>query len=304
MNPEIWAIAGGKGGTGKSFISSGLGFMLARRGKRVVLLDADWGGANLHSFLQIKKPLHTLTSFFDESMALNQLIVETRVPNLHLIPGDIRSLNPDNIKYTQRLKLYRHLKALDYEHVVMDLGAGSQLNIIDSFLVAHRMIVVIVPEITAIENLYHFLKRTIFRKISQVLRHYELKDIAKTAWRDRKSHQITNLKEFIAYLKGVSEEVSTIIERELPSLRIHFILNQVRSKEHIEMGLSIKSVIVKYFGIEAIFAGYVDYDEHFWRNINEQAAFADVDSESDILSRVGDITQNIIQGTHIKRVDF
>jgi len=304
MNPEIWAIAGGKGGTGKSFLSSGLGFMLARNSKKVVLLDADWGGANLHSFLQIKKPVYSLTSFFDGSMSLEELIVETRVPNLHLIPGDIRSLNPDTIKYSQRLKLYRQLKSIDCEHVVMDLGAGSQLNIIDSFLVANKMIVISVPEITAIENLYHFLKRTIFRKISQVLRQYDLKDMAKLAWRDRKDHKITNLKEFIGYLKGVSEEIGLIIDKELPAMKINLILNQVRNKEHVEMGLSIKSVIVKYFGIDAIFTGYVKYDEEFWQNINDQAIFADVNSTSEILSMVSTITDNITAGTQIKRIDL
>ena len=45
--PEVWAVGGGKGGTGKSFFSSSVALCLADAGKRVVLVDADLGGANL-----------------------------------------------------------------------------------------------------------------------------------------------------------------------------------------------------------------------------------------------------------------
>ncbi len=56
MKSEIWAIGGGKGGTGKSFLTSSIGRNLAQSGYRVTLIDADLGGANLHSFLKIRKP--------------------------------------------------------------------------------------------------------------------------------------------------------------------------------------------------------------------------------------------------------
>ena len=54
--PQIWAIGGGKGGAGKSVVSTVLAFWLARMGKRTVLVDVDLGGANLHTLLGIKSP--------------------------------------------------------------------------------------------------------------------------------------------------------------------------------------------------------------------------------------------------------
>ena len=66
MSAEIWAIGGGKGGTGKSLITSGLAIYLADIGKKVTLIDADLGGANLHSILKIIKPKHSLTDFFEK----------------------------------------------------------------------------------------------------------------------------------------------------------------------------------------------------------------------------------------------
>ena len=65
---NIWTIGGGKGGIGKSFIASSIGSCLASNNKKVVLVDADLGGANLHSFLGINRPKATLTDFLDKKI--------------------------------------------------------------------------------------------------------------------------------------------------------------------------------------------------------------------------------------------
>lgn len=90
--------------------------------------------------------------------------------NLTLITGDIHSLTSDTIKFTQKLKLFRQLMKLNAQNVVIDLGAGSHLNTLDTFLVADKMIVVLVPEMIAVENMYHFVKNTLFRKVKKPLR--------------------------------------------------------------------------------------------------------------------------------------
>lgn len=54
---HIVAVGGGKGGAGKSLLAANLAIYLTTMGKRVVLLDADLGGANLHSFVGVERPL-------------------------------------------------------------------------------------------------------------------------------------------------------------------------------------------------------------------------------------------------------
>lgn len=56
VKANIWAIAGGKGGTGKSVITANLGIVLSSLGKKVILIDGDLGGANLHICLNIRHP--------------------------------------------------------------------------------------------------------------------------------------------------------------------------------------------------------------------------------------------------------
>ena len=61
---QIYAIGGGKGGSGKSFLTANFGALFARQGINTVLVDLDLGGSNLHSLLgfrQVKKGLKQLS---------------------------------------------------------------------------------------------------------------------------------------------------------------------------------------------------------------------------------------------------
>ncbi len=268
MKSEIWAIGGGKGGTGKSIITTTLGIYLAKQGKKVSLIDADLGGANLHSFLRIKKPKKSLTDFFEKKSPLKEIIIKTGVPNLQLIVGDINTFNPTSIKYTQKLKFFRHIISINSEFILIDLGAGTHLNTIDSFLLADKKIVVTVPEITSIENLYNFIKKALFRKINRILRDHQLKDVARNAWKNRNVNEIKDIKTFLYYLKKSSNQIKNLIDKELENFKIDIILNQVRNPNDIEIGFSIKSLLIKYLGIDVNFSGYIKYIDSFWDYYN------------------------------------
>ena len=80
--PQIWAIGGGKGGAGKSVVSTVMAFWLARIGKRTVLVDVDLGGANLHTLLGIKSPSKTLNDFITRKFEIVEDIVNLYEWNL------------------------------------------------------------------------------------------------------------------------------------------------------------------------------------------------------------------------------
>src|ERR1700737_2923194 len=86
---HIIAIGGGKGGVGKSLLAANLGIYLAQLGKRVVLIDADLGGANLHTFVGVERPKVTLGDFFEKRVArIEDCIVDTGVKGLGLVSGE------------------------------------------------------------------------------------------------------------------------------------------------------------------------------------------------------------------------
>ncbi|MDA8165335.1 MAG: P-loop NTPase [Desulfobacteraceae bacterium] len=296
---EIWAIGGGKGGIGKSFLISCLGTALAGRGKRVVLVDADLGGANLHSLLGIGRPKASLTSFFEKKVPLAELVVATGIDHLGLLTGAIGSLDPDHIKYTQKLKFFGQIKKLDAEYVLIDLGAGTHFNTIDTFLLADRLLVVTVPEITAIENLYFFLKNTFFRKLVHACTEQGLKELLRKAWLDRRRHNIQNFIEFLAHLRGLSPRLERLIEEQLDTFTIQIVLNQVKLRQDIVIGHSIRSVCKKYYGLSSRYAGYVEHDDLVPRCINNRQSFMQAYPASRSAGQIELVADNVLTGGEV-----
>ncbi len=297
---EIWAIGGGKGGTGKTFITSSMGTYLAGKGKRIVLIDVDIGGANLHSFLGISRPKKSLSFFFEKGVPLSKLALKTGIGNMYLITGDIHSLASDSIKFTQKLKLFRHILKLNKQYVLIDLGGGSHSNTIDTFLIADKMIAVLEPEIIAIENMYHFIKNSLFRKLKMSLRSYGFKEVVEYMWGNREKYKINNLNELIECLKNSFSSIGDILDKELSNFKIYLILNKVRSSQDIIIGSSIKSIFMKYLGLETQFVGYLEYDDTIWRSIRERKPFMMNYGTSRSAKEIATFTENILQGREIK----
>ncbi|HDZ27686.1 MAG TPA: MinD/ParA family protein [Candidatus Aminicenantes bacterium] len=297
---KIWAIGGGKGGTGKTFVTSAMGTYIARKGKRVTLIDIDIGGANLHSFLGISRPKKSLTDFFEAGASLNKLAVKTGVDNMSLITGDIHSLASDNIKFTQKLKLFRHIMKLNKHYVIIDLGAGSHNNTLDTFLMADKKIVILEPEITSVENMYHFIKNALFRKLRMSLREYGFKDIVEQMWERREEYGIKSLRELIDSIRVNFSHVGDIIDKELSDFKLSLVLNKIRSSDDILIGSSVKSIFMKYLGVDTKFAGFVEYDDSVWKSVRERRPFMLNYSLSRIAKEVEVFTENLLKGKEIK----
>ncbi len=297
---EIWAIGGGKGGIGKSFIISSMGNYLARQGKKVVLVDADLGAANLHTFLGMGRPENSLTDFFENRASLSALRVKSGIDNLELLAGAIHSMVPENIKYAQKLKFFRHIKKLEADFILIDLGAGVHFNTIDTFLLADKKIVVIVPEITAIENMYGFIKNVFFRQLMNTLGSNGFKDEFKAAWEGRLANSVTTLKQFVEHLKRVSAPMGRIIEDELAGFRLDLVLNQIKFNREKRIGNSVKSICLKYFGMDARYVGHIGVDDFIVSSINNRQPYIETYSESKCAREVAAITHNLMDDQQMK----
>lgn len=103
LRKKLWAIGGGKGGVGKSIITLLLGVRLAKLGVKVILVDADLGGANLNILLGIRYPLHTLEDFMQKRVDyLEDALTSTPIPNLRLLCGADDILGIANPKFVQK----------------------------------------------------------------------------------------------------------------------------------------------------------------------------------------------------------
>lgn len=166
--PLTISIGGGKGGVGKSVVAANLGIAMARVGFRVILVDADLGSANQHTLFGVERPGHTLQAFIDRKIgSLEEAVVPTHQSRLFLLPGTTGVANAANVGHAQKLKLIRHLQALESDVVLVDCGAGSSFNVLDFYDLADVRVVVTTPQLTALQNAYGFLKSAVYRSLRQ-----------------------------------------------------------------------------------------------------------------------------------------
>lgn len=297
---KVWAIAGGKGGTGKSFVTSNVGLCLAKKGKKVILVDADLGGANLHSLLGVNQPEASLEDFFNKKVPLKDTvrIYGNGSGKVGLITGDIHSLESGRIKHTQNQKLFRQIRRLSADNILIDLGAGTHFSTLDSFLLADKKIVVIVPEVTSIENMYQFIKTALFRKLHSLFSSQGLKYQFHNIWNNRDDKNIKNINQFIDCLSKTSSEARDIITEELQNFVIEIIVNQVRNDEDIKTGNSVKSVLLKYLGVSSSHIGSIEYDDAVWNSVRAKRPVIHASPSSQSALSIQKVTENLIRGIH------
>jgi flagellar biosynthesis protein FlhG len=292
---HIWAIGGGKGGTGKSLVSNGLGSQLAARGLQVILVDTDFGGPNQHTYCGIRKPATSLVQFFENRVPLEDIALPTRIEGLRLIPGNINSQDTDNLTVTQKQKLFRHLKKLQADHVVLDLGAGTQYDTLDTFLLADTQVAVLAPDALATENFYLFLKNLKYRQLSHVLSELGIRDRVRELWKHRAEYGITTTKTLVAYLRAHIPEFTERFDREQARLRAHIVLNQVREYRQTEMGRSVTSAVNKFFHIPATYAGHVRYDKEVWSLLGQEGQVLHPKASFTLRQDLEKITEGILR---------
>ena len=251
ITAKMWSIGGGKGGTGKSFVTLGLGSRLAKMGKKVVIIDADLGGANLHTLLGIRYPEHTLNDFLKKRVdTLNELCLETPISNLKLISGGDDILYLANPKYSQKARILRNLKKLEADYILLDLGAGSSFNILDFFNYTQGKIVIVSPYPTSVQNAYGFIKSALFRRLSQVFaKNGQILNLIKKSIDPGSEERINSVVELIAAVDQVDGESASIMNRELDNFKIKLIVNMAKSRGDMKFGDIIKIVSDKYLGV-------------------------------------------------------
>lgn len=269
---KIWAIGGGKGGVGKSLVSANVAICLALMGNKVVAVDLDLGGANLHTCLGLPIPQTTLSDYVSKKVTnFEDLLVDTPIQNLKIISGAQDELGMANLKHMHKNQIIRKLHELDADYILFDLGAGTAFNTIDFFITADKGVLVVLPEPTSIENTYRFIKSVFYRRLKMVEGVAELEPFINEAMNAKLTNGgTTSPSDLIKRITDINPEVGLRVKNEMALFRPNLIINQVRSQADIDIGYSIQSICRKYFGIEMTFPGYLDYDQSVWQSVRKR----------------------------------
>lgn len=285
--PQIWAIASGKGGVGKSVIATNLAISLVNEKRRCTLIDADLGGANLHTLFGLQRPKHGLMELFtDNQVNLQQLAIPTGIDGLDLVSGSGDMLDIANLQHAKKQKLLRQAAALDNEHVIIDVGAGSSFNSLDFFLLGHQSILVVVPTPSSLENVYHFLKAALSRKLTQAARRLGLALI--------NDPPAMLPRQQIEKLRSTHPQAADILQEEIEQLQPRIIINQTRTAEERQLGSQIALACRHFFNINVEALGAIDYDERVYASVQNMRPALLGEGESGFAMAIHDIARNLL----------
>lgn len=155
---RVITITSGKGGVGKTSISVNLAIQFARLGKRVVILDADFGLANIEVLLGIH-PRYNLYDMMFEGKKLHE-IVTVGPENVGFISGGSGIREMIHLPPEQLASLAMSLKDLDHvaDVIIIDTGAGIDDTIMKFTAESDDALIVVTPEPTSITDSYALLK--------------------------------------------------------------------------------------------------------------------------------------------------
>ncbi len=260
---RVIAVGGGKGGVGKTVVTASLGVGLAALGYRVVMVDADLAGANLHTCMGILQPEYTFYDFYTlRRDRLEDIILDTPVANLQLISGACGTLGLANPRYWQKVKFISQLREINADFVLLDLGAGASYNVIDFFLASDEGIAVTVPDPMAVQECFNFLKTCLLRKLRLTFR--EEPKVLKLLERHEIAHPGLVRSTMADLLAAVHKLDATAGERchsVVQNFRPRLLMNMVYEQDEVRDGLAIKTAAAELLSLDVDFLGYLEYDD-------------------------------------------
>ncbi|MEA2102913.1 MAG: AAA family ATPase [Thermodesulfobacteriota bacterium] len=145
-NSHTISIISNKGGVGKTHVSINMARLIAGQDKRVLLIDADLGNADISNKLAMF-PENTLYDFLESNIALHDVIMPT-VLGFDLIGGSSGEFKLANINYVQRSKFIRNFNKISrgYDATIFDLSAGIGSTVMDFALASDEIVVVTTPQ--------------------------------------------------------------------------------------------------------------------------------------------------------------
>ena len=263
------SILSGKGGVGKSNIAAALSFALADYGKRVVLIDADLGMANLDILCGVKNARYNIAHLIEGSRNLNEILVHFRTSQratkqnggVALLPGGVGLKEIADLDEFAMERLFDSLSGLEdiSDYLIMDAGAGIHKGVLSFAYASEVTLLITTPEPTSIRDAYGVIK-----------------SLGATAW------QGTAL-----------------------SSGLMLVVNMVNSsKEAAEVAERIRLASMQFLGNAPVYLGYVLKDDVIEKSVKNCKIFYRTDPEANASICVRNLAGELLrlcEGANIQR---
>jgi flagellar biosynthesis protein FlhG len=261
---HIIAVGGGRGGVGKSVVSLNLAVYLAQLGRKVLLIDADPAGAELHTALGLSQPASRQGS--DEAEEEDLTAVSTQVPGLSLVPQLYRAGSTVPVRPGRKARWARELRHLEADYVVLDLGAGTQPSTLDLFLTADFGICVSTPEPPSVEASYRFVRAAFVRSLRRAL----VKDRFKLRLVERAEAELGPLpspQDLVRVIARYDSSLGALAASELARIRPRLVINNARLRPDTDLGLAMCDLAARHLGARFDYVGHIEQDDAVWLSV-------------------------------------
>jgi flagellar biosynthesis protein FlhG len=156
--PQVISVTSGKGGVGKTAVAANIAIVLARSGKKVLIIDADLGLANVDVIFGLT-PQFNLNHFFAGEKTLDEIVVEGP-QGVRILPAGSGLQSTTHLSPEQRLRFLDAMEAFhgDFDIIIIDTEAGISENVTYFNVAAQQILVVTTPDPTAITDAYAIMK--------------------------------------------------------------------------------------------------------------------------------------------------
>jgi flagellar biosynthesis protein FlhG len=258
------AVGGGRGGVGKSVLAVNMAVYLAQLGRSVVLVDADPAGAELHTMLGL--PQAGGPRLADEGEERELELVPTQVPGLKLLPQLYRVGSTVPLRPGSKPRWARHLRQLDVDYVLLDLGSGTQPSTLDLFLMADLGMCVTAPEPPSVEATYRFMRALFMR----VVRRMFVADRFKMRLFERAQADLGPLpapQDLVRALARYDTNLAGQAAVELSQLHARLVVNGARLRTDVDLGPAMSDMALRYLGLSFDYVGHIEQDDSVWLSV-------------------------------------
>lgn len=259
--PLFWAIASGKGGVGRSFFTTSLGITLSRIGYRVLMVDADPKGGNLHTLMGTSHRHLNLSDYFKNTDSIKNYFITLGHEKLRLMAGDSCMWTSYGENKRSITDLLADLRSQPFDVVLFDLAAGIDEDNSELIKQADETFLLTTPEATSIEKTYRWVENYILKINLTSEECYALQDFY--------THRRKSQEGVAEQLFSVRDYLFNIRKQNQNGVRpfgpIKLVVNQTRNFEDERLADPIKSICNKFYFTDVQVAGYVQYDNAVWQ---------------------------------------
>ncbi len=276
--PLVGAVAGAKGGVGKSMVCSNLAVQFAKADLKVIVIDCDLGAANQHTLFGISRSSPGWTQWLTgKEGCLKDYLVPTAQENLSLIPASGFIPQVAQMPSEKKKTFLEEVHSLDADLVLFDLGAGSHIDTLDLFIYADFKMIVTTAEPTSLMNNFEFIKNALYRALTRLFMHQPEVLTWIEQFRCDPHFCVDKLLEKVS---AIDEWAGENLQYLCSSFDVSVIFNQMKKVEEATMAKRLQKIVQHTLNMHLKVPGFVFYNEEILASVHKMLPLSLISPEA------------------------